>query len=152
MRAAFITIVFSLMVGGCGTSSLVSSSRDVRVEGIVESFEPAAFVVYNFDFCAQFADTSLSHVRILSPLSLKDKVYAIDLGLSPDLKQVAGRFATVGKRVQFSLPRNLVDSKPEDLIPLSRLDEPNQSLEPTATSVTIPAGAGLAPAVTVAHH
>ena len=28
---------------------------------------------------------------------------------------------------------------------------PNQALEPTSTSVTIPAGAGLAPAVDVAH-
>jgi hypothetical protein len=28
---------------------------------------------------------------------------------------------------------------------------PNQALEPTSTSVTIPAGAGLAPAVAVAH-
>ncbi len=33
----------------------------------------------------------------------------------------------------------------------ANLDPPNQALEPTPTSVTIPAGAGLAPAVVVAH-
>jgi hypothetical protein len=53
----------------------------------------------------------------------------------------------------FMFEARRLSSRPEYMFELRRLpSRPNQSLEPTATAVTIPAAQEVAPAVAVAHH
>ena len=123
------SLICLLIWAGCSsTTDIVKKEEGVSVEGIVEKYEPSASVMYSYDFCAQLAETRLSHVRVVRPAALAGKILAVDLGLTPGKSEVeSSAFTISGATVKFVLPRSLANAKPETLIDLYSLrKEPNR--------------------------
>jgi len=113
-------LICLLIWAGCAsTAEIAKKDEGVGIEGVVEKYEPSASVLYKFDFCAQFAETRLSHVRILSPAALAGKALAVDSGLAPGRSEAESSVFTIsGATVKFILPQSLTNAKPETLIDL----------------------------------
>ena len=122
MRWPIAAIALCITGGGC-TSSTFTRSRLVEVECVVESFDPAAMVFYDFGMCGGIADTRLSRVRVVSPVGLRDRVFAIDLGDNADgTSSDCSELTRVRTKVHLSIPLGCVDSKPAELIPISAVE------------------------------
>ena len=156
-RFPFLLVVCSL-VGLCGCASVGSDYEKVRVSAVL--VDPESLILVGFSEIGYSEQQVL--VRVTAPQAMKDEVLALRFSVAWGKKVTTYGDLTkwqrpIGSTVQFTVRRkDITNEWPREnrRIYANRLREvlwPNQPPEPTVMSVPPPAGAGAAPATTVAH-
>ena len=132
------TLVRDLLVFGlaslCGCAGGVSTSphsRLVKLDCVVEQYDPAALVFYGLATLPYDARSRVCLLRVLGPANYRDRRIAVDLHGEKELKDEPWMYLRmVGAHVQVSIRDNALPKDPKEMIPVEAIE----SAEPVGTT------------------
>ena len=111
----------------CGCASNVSrapTGRLLKLDCVVEQYDPEALVFYGLDTLPYDAQSHVCLLKVLGPPKYRDRRIAVDLHGPKEKKDEPGLYLRmVGAQVRISIRDTDLPDEPKQLVPVEALTE-----------------------------